>query len=300
MKRDISIIGVPMELGQKRRGVAMGPEAIRDAGLAKRLEKLNCKIGDRGDINLPHINKNEAKLTETLENLEEVFSVNELLAAKVAQEVNSGYFPLILGGDHSVAIGTIAGLSEHHDNLGVIWIDAHGDLNTEETTPSGNIHGMPLAVSLGLGHERLTSILNRSPKVKPEHIVLIGIRDLDEGEKQLIKQLKIKTYTMHEVDRLGMAHVMEETIVYLKNKTDGIHLSFDMDSVDPLEAPGVGTPVSGGLTFRESRLALEMLAAENIITSAEFVEVNPLLDKENKTSELALTLIGVLFGETLI
>src|SRR5699024_6368976 len=255
---------------------------------------------DLGDIYLPPRNTKEADSTRSLRNLADVVSMNERLARKVAHEVATGYFPLVLGGDHSIAIGTIAGLSEHYENLGVIWIDAHGDMNTEETTTSGNIHGMPLAVSLGLGHERLTSIMKRKPKVKPENLVLIGIRDLDIGEKQLIKQLNIKTYTMHEVDRLGMDRIMKETVAYLRDKTDGIHLSFDIDSLDRLEAPGVGTPVIGGLTFRESRLALEILAEENVITSAEFVEVNPLLDKNNKTSEIVLHLIEALFGEKFI
>lgn len=300
MKRDLAIIGVAMELGQRRRGVSMGAESIRDAGLVDRLEKSRYKIRDLGDIHLAQTNTNEAELTGKLRNLAGVVSMNERLARKVAQEAAAGHFPLVLGGDHSIAIGTIAGLSEHYENLGVIWIDAHADMNTEETTPSGNIHGMPLAVSLGLGNEQLTSIMKQGPKIKPENIVLIGIRDLDEGEKQLIKQLNIKIYTMHEVDRFGMDRIMEETIAYLKDKTDGVHLSFDVDGVDPSEAPAVGTPVAGGLTFRESRLALEILAEENIITSAEFVEVNPLLDKNNKTSELVLNLIGALFGERVI
>ena len=182
------------------------------------------------------------------------------LAAKVDEIVQGGSFPLVLGGDHSIAIGTLAGVSKHYQNLGVIWFDAHGDLNTEETSPSGNIHGMPLAVSLGIGHPDLVNIYGYAPKVKPEHIVIIGARSLDEGEKKLIREKGIKVYTMHEIDRLGMTKVMEECISYLKERTDGVHLSLDLDGLDPVDAPGVGTPVIGGISYRESHLAMEMLA----------------------------------------
>src|SRR5699024_2223586 len=209
-------------------------------------------------------------------------------------------FPLVLGGDHSIAIGSLAGVSRHYENLGVIWYDAHGDINTPETSPSGNIHGMPLAASLGLGHKKLTSILDERPKINPENVVLIGIRDLDEGEKELLRRLKIKVYTMHEIDRLGMPQVIKETIDYLKKRTDGVHLSFDLDGINPSEAPGVGTPVIGGVSYRESHLALEMLAEADIITSAEFVEVNPMLDDKSKTAILTVALAGSLLGEKLI
>ena len=166
---------------------------------------------------------------------------------------------MIFGGDHSIAIGTLAGVSPHYENLGVIWYDAHGDLNTGDTSPSGNIHGMPLAVSLGIGHEDLTNIGQDTPKIKPENIVIIGARSLDEGERELIKEKGIKVYTMHEIDRLGMTKVMEESIDYLKDRTDGVHLSLDLDGLDPSDAPGVGTPVLGGISYRESHLAMEML-----------------------------------------
>lgn len=206
----------------------------------------------------------------------------------------------MLGGDHSIAIGTLAGVAKHYKNLGVIWYDAHGDLNTAETSPSGNIHGMPLAVSIGLGHPMLTEIGGYSPKVKPENIVIIGARSLDEGERALIKENGIKVFTMHEIDRLGMSKVMEETIKYLKDKTDGVHLSLDLDGLDPSDAPGVGTPVNGGISYRESHLAMEMLAEAQLITSAEFVEVNPILDDKNKTATVAVALMGSLFGEKLL
>lgn len=301
MKNEISIIGVPMDLGQTRRGVDMGPSAIRYAGIVERLQKLDYIVHDLGNISVPRPNNDpDKKQNHTLRNLDEIVEVNEDLAEIVDEQVKRNRFPLVLGGDHSIAIGTIAGVSRHYENLGVIWYDAHGDINTEDTSPTGNIHGMPLAVSLGLGNERLTSIITENPKIKPENVVLIGVRDLDEGEKKLLRQLNIKVYTMHEVDRLGMPAVIEETIQYLKNKTDGVHLSFDLDGIDPKDAPGVGTPVIGGLTYRESHLALEMLSEADIITSAEFVEVNPMLDERSKTANLTVALAGSLFGEKLI
>lgn len=298
MKKPVSIIGVPMDLGQTKRGVDMGPAAIRYAGAIERLTGLGFDVEDLGDIK---IERPQLELTnETLKNLQEVAEANRNLASLVSDIVSKGRFPLIFGGDHSIAIGTIAGISKYYKNLGVIWFDAHGDLNTKETSPSGNIHGMPLAVNLGMGEHSLTKIEDYSPKIKPEHITIIGARSLDEGEKQFIRELGINVYTMHEVDRHGMAQIMDETIAYFSKYTDGVHISFDLDSLDPLDAPGVGTPVLGGLTYRESHLAMEMLAESRIVTSAEFVEVNPILDERNKTARTAVALIGSLFGEKLL
>ncbi|WML42627.1 arginase [Neobacillus sp. PS3-40] len=297
--RKLSIIGMPMDLGQMRRGVDMGPSAIRYAGINERLKPLFDEIHDLGDI---PIGRPEVVIDKesNLRNLDLVSEKSTKLAAKVDEVVQSGSFPLVLGGDHSIAIGTLAGVSKHYKNLGVIWYDAHGDLNTAETSPSGNIHGMPLAVSIGLGHPSLTEIAGYAPKVKPENVVIIGARALDDGEKELIKEIGIKVYTMHEIDRLGMAAVMEETISYLKERTDGVHLSLDLDGLDPNDAPGVGTPVIGGISYRESHLAMEMLEESGIITSAEFVEVNPILDEKNKTATVAVELMGSLFGEKLL
>jgi arginase len=299
MTRKLSIIGMPMDLGQMRRGVDMGPSAIRYAGINERLKPLFDEINDWGDI---PVGRPEVVIDKesNLRNLDLVAEKSALLAGKVDEAVQSGAFPLVLGGDHSIAIGTLAGVSKHYKNLGVIWYDAHGDLNTAETSPSGNIHGMPLAVSIGLGHPLLTEIGGYNPKVKPENIVIIGARSLDDGEKELIKEKGIKVYTMHEIDRLGMAKVMEETIAYLNEKTDGVHLSLDLDGLDPSDAPGVGTPVIGGISYRESHLAMEMLEEAGIITSAEFVEVNPILDEKNKTAICAVELMGSLFGEKLL
>jgi len=299
MSKKLSIIGMPMDLGQMRRGVDMGPSAIRYAGINERLSPLFDDIHDLGDI---PIGRPEVVVDQesNLRNLDLVAEKTTMLAEKVDEAVKSGSFPLVLGGDHSIAIGTLAGVSKHYKNLGVIWYDAHGDLNTAETSPSGNIHGMPLACSIGLGHTKLTEIGGFFPKVKPENVVIIGARSLDDGERLLIKETGIKVYTMHEIDRMGMAKVMEETIAYLKERTDGVHLSLDLDGLDPSECPGVGTPVMGGISYRESHLAMEMLEEANIITSAEFVEVNPILDEKNKTASIAVGLMGSLFGEKLL
>ncbi|GIN63323.1 arginase [Robertmurraya siralis] len=297
--RKLSIIGMPMDLGQMRRGVDMGPSAIRYAGVNERLQMLFDEVIDLGDIS---IGRPEVRIDKEskLRNLELIAEKTAILADKVDEVIQSGAFPLVLGGDHSIAIGTLAGVSRHYQNLGVIWYDAHGDLNTAETSPSGNIHGMPLAVSIGLGHPLLTKIGGYQPKVKPENIVIIGARSLDEGERALIKEKGIRVYTMHEIDRLGMTKVMEESIQYLQERTDGVHLSLDLDGLDPTDAPGVGTPVNGGISYRESHLAMEMLAESEIITSAEFVEVNPILDEKNKTASVAVALMGSLFGEKLL
>ncbi|MFJ7728596.1 arginase [Neobacillus sp. NPDC097160] len=299
MSKKLSIIGMPMDLGQMRRGVDMGPSAIRYAGINERLSPLFDEVHDLGDI---PIGRPEVVVDQesNLRNLDLVAEKTAMLAEKVDEAVQSCSFPLVLGGDHSIAIGTLAGVAKHYKNLGVIWYDAHGDLNTAETSPSGNIHGMPLAISIGLGHTKLTEIGGYFPKVKPENVVIIGARSLDEGERSLIKEKGIKVYTMHEIDRMGMAKVMEETIAYLKERTDGVHLSLDLDGLDPSECPGVGTPVMGGISYRESHLAMEMLEEAKIITSAEFVEVNPILDEKNKTASVAVGLMGSLFGEKLL
>jgi arginase len=300
MKKHITIIGVPMDLGQSRRGVDMGPSAIRYAGVVERLEKLDYEIHDKGDIEIGRPGKDEEASDGNLKYLKAVSKASDKLASAVNEVVESGSFPLVFGGDHSIAIGTLAGISKHYENLGVIWYDAHGDLNTGETSPSGNIHGMPLAISLGIGHPALTNIADYSPKVRYENIVIIGARSLDEGERELIREKGIKVYTMHEIDRLGMTKVMEEAVEYLKSKTDGVHLSLDLDGLDPSDAPGVGTPVLGGISYRESHLAMEILEESKIITSAEFVEVNPILDEKNKTATVAVALMGSLFGEKLL
>lgn len=301
MKKQLSVIGVPMDLGQNRRGVDMGPSAMRYAGVTDRLVNLGYDVEDRGDVIIRNPSVKDVKNDGNLKDLDVVVNANKALAKEIKEATAAERFPLVLGGDHSIAIGSLAGMADQYDNMGVIWYDAHGDLNTGETSPSGNIHGMPLAVSLGIGHPSLTEIGGYAPKVKPENIVIIGARSLDEGEKKLIAEKGIKVFTMHEVDRFGMSHVMTKALEYLKEqKTDGVHLSLDLDALDPQDAPGVGTPVLGGTSYRETHLAMEMLADADILTSAEFVEVNPILDTKNRTAEAAVGLIGSLFGEKLL
>lgn len=280
----------------------MGPSAIRYAGVIERLTTLGFDIEDCGDIEIGRpqaAQENSWSQNNHLKNLQEVSQANETLSEWISKVMDKNRFPLVFGGDHSIAIGTLAGVSKPYQNLGVIWYDAHGDLNTADTSPSGNIHGMPLAASLGIGHESLTGVDGYAPKIKPENLVIIGARSLDEGERQLIRERGIRVYTMHEIDRLGMAAVMKDAVAYLQDKTDGVHLSLDLDGLDPNDAPGVGTPVMGGISYRESHLAMEMLAEAELITSAEFVEVNPILDDQNKTATAAVALIGSLFGEKL-
>lgn len=299
MNKNISIIGVPMDLGADRRGVDMGPSAIRYAGVKKRLESIGYIIEDMGDLRVP-TPESYPIIHDNLKYLAEITKVNIELAEVVDREMSRGQFPLVIGGDHSIAIGTIAGLAKHKKNMGVIWYDAHGDLNSGETSPSGNIHGMSLAISLGIGHSDLTNIGGFAPKVKPENVVIIGARDLDAGERELINRIGIKVYTMHEIDRLGMPRVMEEAIAIVSKGTDGVHLSLDLDGLDPHDCPGVGTPVIGGISYRESHLAMEMLAEADILTSAEFVEVNPILDVQNKTAKVAVALMSSAFGDKLL
>lgn len=301
MNKTVEIIGAPSTFGQRKLGVNLGPDAIRYAGIVARIEAIGLTVKDSGNINVPELNLNKFNSEQQgLRNLEEIIETSETLSQSVSNSLSNNHFPLILGGDHSIAIGSISGVSKHYENLGVIWYDAHGDLNIPEESPSGNIHGMPLRILAGDGDDKLVNIANYAPKVKPENIVLIGMRDLDVGERQYIKDNNIKTYTMAEVDRYGIKQVIEETIDYLKEKTDGIHLSLDVDALDPVETPGTGTRVLGGLTYRESHFALELLHNSNLVTSMDLVEVNLLIDHNNDTAEQAVGLVGSFFGETLL
>jgi arginase len=298
-KKPVSIIGMPMDLGQGRRGVDMGPSAIRYASLQETIQQLGYEVEDLGDLSIPSPESVDIE-NPKLKYLSSVCNVCEELANKVSSVIQRGRFPLVLGGDHSMSIGTVAGVAKHYKNLGLIWFDAHGDLNTGETTPSGNIHGMSLAASLGIGHPKLIKVGGFSPKVLPENVVIIGARELDPGEKDFIRNIGLKVFTMHEIDKLGMARVMEEAIKIVSDGTDGVHLSLDLDGLDPNDAPGVGTPVPGGISYRESHLALEMLADANILVSAEFVEVNPILDRFNQTAKVAVALISSMFGKKIL
>ncbi|MBP2637375.1 MAG: arginase [Firmicutes bacterium] len=296
--RKVTIIGVPMWLGQTHFGTHLGPDAIRSAGLIEQLQLSHSEVVDAGNLPINiEIDVVCSSNSCIVRNLEGVCAGVSRLAEKVAQTVKDRRFPLILGGDHSSSIGSLNGLSRHYRNLGVIWYDAHADSNTPETSPSGNAQGMPLAASLGLGHPDLIEIGGYRHKVKAENVVLIGIRDIDPGEKQLIQEKQIKTFTAEDVHRLGISAVMEETIAYLGRQCDGIHLSFDMDVIDPSEACGVGTPVAGGISMDSNLQAMNILAQSKVITSADFVELNPLLDKDNQTAKAAVALIQALLTD---
>lgn len=296
----ISLLRVPYGKGGARPGAEQGPDALLEAGLVRHLSQLGLQTIDEGAVLPPSAQDSTQASGTKLKHLEEIAALNSDLADRVAEAAASGRFPLILGGDHSIAIGTIAGLTRHYRNLGVIWFDAHGDLNTEDTSPSGNIHGMSLAVNLDQGHPLLTRIRRQSSRIDPAKVVIIGARSLDEGERAYIRQAGITCFTMHDIDRKGMPYVMEQALRILGDGTDGVHLSFDIDSLDPAEAPGTGTPIPGGVSYREAHLALEMMYESGLITSAEFVEVSPPLDNQKRTVRLAIGLIGSLLGEQIL
>lgn len=303
----VHILGVPLDHGAGRRGVGMGPAAMRIAGLHAAIERLGHAVRDRGDISIP--------APETQPPGESKAKFLPLIAdavASVAREVESaldqGGVPLVLGGDHSIAIGTISGIANHlrlksgvtPPRLGVIWFDAHADINTPETTPSGNIHGMPVSCLLGQGPDSLTSLGFPGPKVSPDNFALVGLRDIDDTEKRLLRESRIRCFTMEDVDKRGMAAVMAEAIAVVSRGSDMLHVSFDIDAIDPRVAPGTGTPKLGGLTYREAHLAMEMLADTRRVTSIEVVEVNPVLDDRNSTAELAVGLIGSVLGNRIL
>lgn len=298
-KQAIAIVSVPFGKGAGSVGAEQGPASmLYAAGLLDKLNELSLGYRLTSEITLsPQL---PLILTDNAKHLAEVIDISSQLGERVSRFVAGGDFPLVLGGDHSISIGTIAGLAEHYAKLGVIWFDAHSDLNTEETSPSGNIHGMSLGISLGRGIASLTTLRGIHPKIKPEHVAIIGARSLDPGEKAYIRSLGIACYTMHDIDRLGIASVMDKVTEQMRQTTDGVHVSFDIDSVDPQEAPGTGTPVKGGLSYREAHLALELLYQSGLVTSAEFVEVNPSLDTNNETAKLAVELISSLLGEQIL
>ncbi|HEA6209096.1 TPA: arginase [Staphylococcus aureus] len=296
----IDIIGAPSTFGQRKLGVDLGPTAIRYAGLISRLKQLDLDVYDKGDIKVPAVNIEKFHSEQKgLRNYDEIIDVNQKLNKEVSASIENNRFPLVLGGDHSIAVGSVSAISKHYNNLGVIWYDAHGDLNIPEESPSGNIHGMPLRILTGEGPKEFLEL--NSNVIKPENIVLIGMRDLDKGERQFIKDHNIKTFTMSDIDKLGIKEVIENTIEYLKSRNvDGVHLSLDVDALDPLETPGTGTRVLGGLSYRESHFALELLHQSHLISSMDLVEVNPLIDSNNYTAEQAVSLVGTFFGETLL
>ena len=302
-KRKVTIIGVSMDLGADRRGVDMGPSAVRVAGLNERLSGLGYEVTDAGNISVR--NPEMMRITDRkLKYLPEIAAACQTLAIQVETSLEEGAIPIILGGDHSIAIGSVSGLSayyhKHEHRVGVIWFDAHGDMNTPETSPSGNIHGMPFAAILGHGAPDLTQIGGFAPKVHPEDCVLIGARSVDPEEAVALKASGIRVITMRELDERGMSSVMDEAMWLASRRTAGFHITMDMDFVDPDFAPGVGTPVPGGPTYRESHLAMEKIADSGKMLSFELTEVNPVLDESNRTAELGVQLILSAFGKKIM
>ena len=301
--QNVSIIGFPMDLGADRRGVDMGPSALRIAGLQTKLESLGYKVDDNGDIKIEIMERQKIK-DPKLKYLDEIIKTSKLLADKVERVLDKGDFPLCIGGDHSMALGTISGIASYckkrKQKLGVIWIDAHSDMNTDETSPSGNIHGMPLASLLGLGCDELVNLLGFSPKLDPENCALIGIRSIDEAEKVNIKKLGVPIYTMNDIDKLGIHRIIAKVLKQFREKVDHIHISFDVDSVDPSVAPGVGTPVSGGLSYREAHLLMETIAECGCMSSIEVAELNPILDHKNQSAAFAAELIASSMGQRIL
>lgn len=304
-KKKLKIVGAPMDLGADRRGVDMGPSVVRIAGLSAKLREMGHEVEDIGNV--------PVELAETLtvtesdrphKYLSQVAQSAQVLADRVEEILEDNALPIILGGDHSIAIGSVAGIASYYrkrnQRIGIIWIDAHTDINTPETSPSGNIHGMPLAVLLGIGPKELTDINGFSPKVRPEDCVVIGARQVDTGERELARKLGLCVYTMRDVDEKGMSQVMDEAILHASRYTVGFHATFDMDFVDPEHAPGVGTPVPGGGTYRESHLAMEKMFDSARMLSVEMVEINAVLDTSNRTGELGAELILSALGKKIM
>ncbi|MFZ7134032.1 MAG: arginase [Eubacteriales bacterium] len=297
---NVDIIGVPMDLGASRRGVDMGPSAIRYAHLEKVIKKLNIKCKDLGNIDVK-VGENMPEQDSTMKYLDEITRVNGILAELVQKSIEMGHLPLVLGGDHSIAIGSVLGAQSAKKNIGVLWIDAHGDFNTYQTTLSGNLHGMSLASSTGMGSEKLTVFKPECVNfINPHNVVLVGARDIDNDEALLIKKAGITVFSMADIDMYGMQEIMKKALNIVENGTEGFHLSFDVDVLSPNEAPGVGTPVPGGITYREAHLAAEMIASSKKLCSLEFVEVNPILDHRNQTALLAVSLIASVLGKTIL
>jgi arginase len=302
-RRNIGIVGCPLDLGAGRRGVDMGPSAIRIADLEGRLESLGHRVEDYGDIDVM-IAETQKVGAPNLRYKAPILQANRDLMKRVDHVLADHRMPLVLGGDHSIAIGSIAGTSNFYakrgETLGLIWFDAHGDFNTPQTTPSGNIHGMSLAASLGMGDRDLVRLGGRAPKIQARNCVLIGIRDLDEQEREVLKKSGVTCYTMRDLDERGMRDVLDEGIRTASDGTAGIHLSFDLDAIDPDEAPGTGTPVWGGISYREAHLAMEMIHDRANVVAIDLVEVNPVLDTQNQTGIFAVELAQSALGKTIL
>jgi len=299
----VHVLGVPMDLGSGRRGVDMGPSAIRIAGVETALRELGHTVVDEGDI--PIKNMEELKVGDVRARyLTEIARASAVASKKIERIVRKGHFPLVLGGDHSIAVGTLSAIAAvarpEGKKVGLLWVDAHGDINTPDTSPSGNIHGMPVAALLGFGPPELTGIGGPANKVEPRNVALIGIRSLDEGEKRRLKETGVQVHTMSDIDRHGIHRAMKKALARITDGTDYVHVSFDLDAVDPTVAPGVGTPVKGGLDYREAHLIMELLHDSGVMTSLEMVEVNPILDQGNASATFAVELVQSAFGKKIL
>lgn len=299
----VTVIGVPTDLGANMRGANIGPSAIRIAGLHEKLKMLGCSIEERGDIVVP-LREMLSQAEVDVKHRMAIKDICQKLSSEVYNALKAGRKPIVLGGDHSIAMGTISGVSRYvkdeRSNLGLIWVDAHADMNTPESTHTGNIHGMPLSTLLGQGFPDLVGIDGFSPKVRPHNVALIGIRTLDSEEKELCRKSGVRYFTMREIDERGMAAVMKEAIAVATNGTLGFHVSFDLDGIDPIYAPGVSTPVTGGVSYREAHLMLEMMADTKKLMSMEFVELNPMCDIEHKTAGLVVDLVQSALGKSIV
>jgi len=300
---NIAIIGAPLDLGQDRRGVDMGPSAVRVANLNGRLSELGYTVEDWGNIPVEQKESWPAGDT-TAKYLAQIAAACNVLADRVEQALAGDYLPIVLGGDHSVAVGTVSGVSQHFrtrgEAIGLIWLDAHADMNTPDSSPSGNIHGMPLACILGMGPAELVDLSGYRPMIDARHAVIVGLRDVDQLEKPHVRESGIRAFTMRDIDERGLRSVMEEALRIVGDGTSGFHLSLDMDCVDPADAPGVGTPVRGGVTYREAHLAMEMICDSRRMVSMEVVEVNPVIDERNRTAELAVELVMSGLGKRIL
>jgi arginase len=296
---DVRILGVPMDLGANRRGTDMGPSAVRSAGLADRLKGLGHDVEDDGNV-FAEEPETQAEDGSGAYFVEPIVRSCESVAQRVRQAREDGAVPLVVGGDHSISMGSVAGVGGDEARVGVLWVDAHADFNTPETSPSGNVHGMPLAALTGRGDPRLCEVGGTAPKVRDRDVVIVGARSVDEAERELLRESDVTVFTMRDIDERGMSRVMESAITIATEGTDGVHASVDLDSVDPETAPGVGTPEPGGLTYREAHLAMEMVADTDRLVSMDLVEVNPILDERNRTAELAVELGASAFGKKIV
>ena len=303
MAQKIRIIGVPMDLGQSRRGVDMGPSALRVAGLQSRLKQLGHTVEDIGNVAVKQPEE-QPYGEKRAKYLNEIAETCRGLAEMTEQTLSEGFLPVVLGGDHSIAIGSCSGVSDffrkQSKKIGYLWLDAHGDMNTPDSSPSGNVHGMPLAALIGYGAPELVELLGYKPKIEPRNVAIVGVRDLDPKERRLVKDSGVHALTMRDIDERGMREVMSEALRFAMDDTDGVAVSLDMDVIDPSDAPGVGTPVRGGITYREAHLAMEMIADSEAMVSLEIVEINPVIDLHNTTALLGVEMVLSATGKKIL